>query len=209
MGFIKNLKVDYGDFVLNIDFLALADQGITAFLGPSGSGKSSLFRVLMGLDSCPGMIWEVNGMDLNQLSPPQRRLGVVFQSYDLFPNMTALENIQFAAEARKIPYQLPLKKLSESLELSQSLLNKSSSALSGGERQRVAIARALIGQPRVLLMDEPFSSLDTELRVSARLLVKQVVQQQNIPTYFVTHDPEDVKQLADHVVKIKNGRVIE
>jgi sulfate transport system ATP-binding protein/putative spermidine/putrescine transport system ATP-binding protein len=208
MGFISGALRKYGDFVLEVERVEVPDHGMTAFLGLSGSGKTSLFRVLMGLDSCPSLSWVVNGVDLAKLPVRDRKLGVVFQSFDLFPHLTAKENILFAAQARGIPDERQrLEELSGHLKLSTSLLSRTAAYLSGGERQRVALARALIGRPRVLLLDEPFSALDTEIRQEARRLLKTVVTQEQVPTYFVTHDPEDVKVLANFVIRMHEGRV--
>lgn len=209
MALIANLTRDYGDFLLKIPHLELPDQGIVAFSGPSGSGKSSLFRTLMGLEKCPTLEWIVGGVDLAKLSVPERRLGVVFQNYELFPHLSARENIAFAAEARHVTeIDEKIRRLAESLDLSQNVLSRRAQHLSGGERQRVALARALIGEPRVLLLDEPFSSLDTDVRDEARRLLKATVKETKIPTYFVTHDPADVAALANFAVQLSGGQVI-
>ena len=210
MALIANLRRDYGDFLLEIPRLELPDRGVIAFRGPSGSGKSSLFRVLMGLDPCPSLEWSVNGLNLARLSPPERRLGVVFQTYDLFPHLSARENMIFAAEAREVSnIHQKIDRLAGALDLSLNVLGRKAHQLSGGERQRVALARALIGEPRVLLLDEPFSALDTEVRDDARALLGQVVHEWNVPTYFVTHDPGDVTALAHFVVQLVDGKVME
>jgi sulfate transport system ATP-binding protein/putative spermidine/putrescine transport system ATP-binding protein len=210
MGSISGVFRRYGDFTLNVDTVEVPDQGLTAFLGLSGSGKTSLFRVLIGLDDCSTLRWIVNGIDLAQLPVRDRRLGVVFQNFDLFPHLTARENILFAAQARNIPNaEVRMVELGNHLKLTTSLLSRTAAYLSGGERQRVALARALIGQPRVLLLDEPFSALDTEIRQEARQLLRNVVSAEQIPTYFVTHDPEDVRVLADFVVRMHEGSVLD
>lgn len=209
MSLVENLIRDYGDFKVDIPRWEIADTGVTALWGPSGSGKTSVFRLLIGLEPCPGLKWNFKGEDLAQISPSERRLSVVFQNLELFPHMTAEENILFAARARKIETaNADLKKLSEELRLA-GFLDRKASVLSGGEAQRVALARAVIGKPRFLFLDEPFSALDAGLRAEARTMTKNLVKRLNIPTLLVTHDQEDLNQLADHVVKILDGRLVK
>jgi len=208
---IQNLSRDYGDFQINIPHWEISDKGITVLWGPSGAGKTSVFRLLIGLDDSPSLSWTFQGVDLAQLPIPEKKLGVVFQSLDLFPHMTAQQNIFFAADARKIPKEQKQKhftELTETLQLNH-CLKRNVQKISGGEAQRVALARALIGQPRLLLLDEPFTALDPETRHEARQFVKKAVDQQKIPTLLISHDHEDVKQLADACVHIKNGKLIK
>lgn len=210
MSLVKNLRRDYPGFKIDIPKWEIADQGITALWGPSGSGKTTVFRLLIGLEPCPGLEWKFGDVDLAKLSAPERRLGVVFQSLELFPHMTAGENILFAARARHIPVEesrARLKELSEDLRLTGCLTRKAA-LLSGGEAQRVALARAVIAKPRFLFLDEPFSSLDSELKVEARALVRRVIDKLAIPTLLITHDEEDLRALAQHVVKIRDGRLV-
>ena len=210
MSWVRNLKADYGDFKIDIPEWEILDSGVTALWGPSGAGKTSVFRCLLGLDQPgAGFSWLMNGVDLARLSTPERRLGVVFQSLELFPHMTARQNIEFASEARKIPTARAREQfanLVETLAL-QSCLDRRANLLSGGERQRVAIARALIGEPRVLLLDEPFSALDADLRVEARKLVARAIQDSATPTVLITHDQDDINVLATKVTKITHGRI--
>lgn len=207
MSVVENLIKDYGDFRISIPFWEIPDQGITALWGPSGSGKTSVFRLLIGLEPCPGLIWKFADLDLASLDPSERRLGVVFQNLELFPHMTAAENILFAAHARGVGAREArerMKDLAEELRIT-SILHRKALVLSGGEAQRVALARAVVGQPRFLFLDEPFSSLDAQMREEARTLVARVVKRLAIPTLLVTHDEADLKALADSVVKIKDG----
>lgn len=209
MSLVENLHRDFGDFQLSIDSWEILDQGVTALCGPSGSGKTSVFRILLGLEACPGMKWTYQGMDLAKLKTPDRQLGVVFQTLDLFPHLSAEQNMLFAARARKIDSKKAQARMKELVEIMQmgNFLQRPASVLSGGEKQRVAIARALMGEPRILLLDEPFSALDQELREESRKLVKGVIDQENIPTLLVTHDPRDVEVLASKVSHIRNGRI--
>lgn len=211
MSCVENLHREYGDFKLSIEKWDILDEGVTVLWGPSGSGKTSVFRILLGLEPCPGLKWTMHGEDLAKLKTPQRRLGVVFQTLDLFPHMTAEENILFAARARQIEEKkvtARMKELKEVLQM-ESFLQRPASVLSGGEKQRVALARAIIGEPRLLLLDEPFSALDPELREESRQWVKQIIEVEKIPTLLVTHDSRDVEVLATKVSKIKNGRLQE
>jgi len=211
MSRVENLNKDYGDFKIAIPHWEIPDQGITALWGPSGSGKTSVFRLLIGLEPCPGLQWHFGGIDLAALDPAERRLGVVFQTLELFPHMSAADNILFAARARGITGQEAkdrLNDLAEELRMT-SYLQRKAFVLSGGEAQRVALARAVIGQPRFLFLDEPFSSLDSEMREEARLLVRRVVKRLGVPTLLVTHDQEDLKALAESVVKIREGRLVD
>lgn len=211
MSLVENLVKTYDDgFSLNIPRWEIADEGITVLKGPSGAGKTSIFRILIGLERCPEAKWVFKGEDLNRLAIRDRRLGVVFQTYDLFPHLSVQENLWFAAEARKVPQERAQKFFGELVSLLKlgSLINRKAYYLSGGEKQRVALARALMGEPRFLFLDEPFSNLDTELRMEARALVKSAIERYKIPSLLITHDPEDVKILAHHVVNIKNGQLL-
>lgn len=209
MSYVEKLHRKYSEFSLHIDSWEILDEGVTVLWGPSGSGKTTLFRVLLGLDPCPGLVWNFKGNDLAKLKTPDRRLGVVFQTLDLFPHMSAEENILFASRARKIDKgraSKRLKQISEMLKM-ESFLSRRASVLSGGEKQRVAIARAIISEPRLLLLDEPFSALDEQLREESRQLVKFIIENEKLPTLLVTHDQQDVNALAKKVTKIFNGRI--
>jgi ABC-type sulfate/molybdate transport systems ATPase subunit len=211
---VQNLKCDYGDygdFRIDIPEWEIADEGVTALWGPSGAGKTSVFRLLLGLDRAKErFIWKFKDVDLAALPTPERRLGVVFQTLELFPHMTAAENIRFAAEARKVARpeaQAHLKSLVESLRL-EHCLNRKGNVLSGGEKQRVALARALIGRPRILFLDEPFTALDAGLRADARSLVKAAIEKEKIPTVLISHDREDLKAFGGKVSEISAGRIV-
>lgn len=210
MSSVTDLRKDYGDFQVNISQMEIPDFGVTVLKGPSGSGKSSVFRLLCGLDVADSLTWKFADLDLAKLSPAERRIGVVFQSWDLFPHMTARENLEFAAKVRGIKAvdtATKITRLSEALNMSK-FLDRNSMLLSGGEQQRTAIARAMMGNPRILFLDEPFSALDQENRSEARELVRQVLHESKIPALLVTHDNEDVQHLADKVFHIENGSLI-
>lgn len=210
MSLVENLTFKYNEtssFQLNIPKWEIADKGVTALMGASGSGKSTVFKVLIGLEECPGFKWTYQGENLAQLKIQEKKLGVVFQNYELFPHMTAVENLIFAARSRKInksDYSTAINVLVDQLDLGD-CLNRKCALLSGGEQQRVALARALVGQPRFLLLDEPFSALDSHLRKESRQIVKDLIQEYQIPTLLITHDEEDTKELAESVVYIEKG----
>lgn len=212
MSLVESLSKNYGDFKIDIPSWEILDEGVTVLWGASGSGKTSVFRLLIGLETAdPGFKWIFKGQDLAKLKVPERRLGVVFQTLDLFPHMSAKENILFAAKAREISEAQARENLQELSEVMQmkSFLDRPVKLLSGGEKQRVAIARALSGDPRILLLDEPFSALDQELRQESRALIKRVIERKKIPTLLVTHDSLDVEFLANKVSTIKQGHLTE
>lgn len=202
------------DFELNIPELLIPEKGITAILGSSGSGKTTFLKTLIGLYQPHGWSWTFKGETLSALDIGARRLGVVFQGYDLFPHLTAEENINLVLKARnsekaaRALAQNKVEKYISQLNL-ESCRHTRAQNLSGGEKQRVALLRALVSNPRILLLDEPFSALDTDLRSEARLLVKEVLSHLDIPVYLVTHDKEDVSSLAENVIHLKNGKLIQ
>lgn len=210
MSFVRHLVKDYGDFKIEIPEWEILDQGVTALWGPSGSGKTSIIKLLTGLEKCTGWSWSFgDGVDLANVPPQQRRLGVVFQSYELFPHLTARKNILFAAQARRLnsnTAEFRLAELSKSLNL-ELFLDRRAELLSGGEQQRVALARAVIGRPRMLLLDEPFSALNEELKMDARILLKNLIATEKIPTLLITHDRKDLEILAAKVCEIRQGRL--
>lgn len=206
MSIVENLKISKNGFQLNVPRLEILDEGVHILMGASGSGKSTLIRALLGLEKVQSLTWSFHGEDLARLPVEQRRIGVVFQTWDLFPHMTALQNVEFAAQARKIKpadFSDEWKKILDRLKM-QSFINTRADRLSGGEKQRTALARALIGQPRILILDEPFSALDANLKVESRELLKDVIRMQRVPTFMVTHDQEEANQLADQVTKIED-----
>jgi sulfate transport system ATP-binding protein/putative spermidine/putrescine transport system ATP-binding protein len=209
MSIVKNLVKSYDNFKIEIPKWEIFDQGVTALWGPSGAGKSTVFRVLTGLEACEGWSWQFKDVDLAKINPADRHLGVVFQNFELFPHLSARKNILFAANARKInpdKAEAKLQELVKSLSL-QSCLDRRAEVLSGGEKQRVALARALIAEPRLLLLDEPFSSLDENIKTEARILVKELLAAQKIPAVLITHDRSDLSLLADRVSEIKDGKL--
>ena len=210
MSLIKNLHYKFEGFELSVNNLELPDKGITVLQGPSGSGKSTFLNILIGLEQPQSWAWNFQGTELSELPIEERRLGVVFQSYDLFPHMTAEENVTIVLKARNPKSQWPqlMTKLEDLVrELGvRNCWHTRAQHLSGGEKQRIALLRAVISNPRLLLLDEPFSALDTENRVEARQVLKVFIERVQVPALIVTHDEEDVRALAQAVFHIKQGR---
>lgn len=213
MSLIKNISLKLDSFELEIPQLEIADIGITAIQGESGSGKTTLLNVLIGLHNPVKWEWSFKGTDLAKLTMSERRLGVVFQGYDLFPHLTAQQNIEIVLKTRypqKEEQQIQLARLADSVE--QLKLHKcwttKAESLSGGEKQRVALLRAVFSNPRILILDEPFSALDVDLRNESRQVLKNFIHKLEIPVLLVTHDAEDISVLAQHSLRMKNGRII-
>lgn len=213
MSLVKSINFKLGSFELTIPQLEIADVGVTAIQGESGSGKTTLLNVLMGLHNPKGWEWLFKGTDLAKLDVSERRLGVVFQGYDLFPHLTAQQNIEVVLKARYSQKQNQQVQLSKLVEASEQLKldkcwNTKAENLSGGEKQRVALLRAVFSNPRMLILDEPFSALDADLRNESRQILKNFIHKLEIPVLLVTHDAEDVAALAQHSLRMKNGRIL-
>jgi len=204
-------RMQRGEFSLDVS-LELPLQGITAILGPSGSGKSTLLRLLAGLNKLQqgsirfgDEVW-ADATARFHLPPQQRRIGMVFQDYALFAHMSVARNIAYgvapAERESRLAHYLPR------LQLSQ-LAGRYPAQLSGGQRQRVALARALITEPRLLLLDEPFSAVDANLRQALRQQLKTSVGEAGCPALLVTHHMEDVYYLADHIGVMVDGKLLQ
>lgn len=210
MSVVENLCKEFSKFSLHIPHWTIEDQKLTALWGPSGSGKTTVVRSLSGLEERVPFRWTWGGVDLAALPAYQRGVGVVLQHYGLFPHLSAEANIYFPVEAQGLnrqELQSDFKKWVDLLKLGD-LLKSKAQILSGGEQQRVALARALITRPKYLILDEPFSALDIELKQSARELLKSVLQEGQIGALLVTHDKEDIAALAQQVVILQKGRII-
>jgi ABC-type sugar transport system ATPase subunit len=215
MSIVTNLNRVYSTlgaepFVLDLPKWEILESGFTVLWGDSGSGKSSLLNILMGFDQKATYQWHRDGIDISKLSPGDRRLGVVYQTAELFFHMTGLENILFASDARAISRDETMshiQKLAPSLAI-ESALAKRASDLSGGERQRVALLRAIVGKPRLLFLDEPFAALDARLKNEARRVVRETLMRENIPAVLVTHDRDDFAQMSGKLSEIKAGRIV-
>ncbi len=207
---LSNLVRRFGD-VTALDGLNLTIQPgeLVALLGPSGCGKTTALRLLAGLDLADSGNVIVDGKDLTNVPASQRDMGMVFQAYSLFPNMTALENVAFGLKVRGVDKDKREKKSQELLDLVglTTQANRYSHQMSGGQQQRVALARALAIEPKVLLLDEPLSALDAKVRTQLRDEIRRIQIEVGTTTLFVTHDQEEAMALADRVGVMSNGRL--
>ncbi|AYG02467.1 ABC transporter ATP-binding protein [Gryllotalpicola protaetiae] len=190
-----DLRVEPGEFI--------------ALLGPSGCGKTTALRALSGLEQIDGGRILIDGKDVAQIAVNKRDIGMVFQSYSLFPHMTALQNVEFGLRMRKVDASARRTRATEALELVGlgHLAERYAHQLSGGQQQRVALARALVTRPRVLLLDEPLSALDAKVRVSLRDEIRRIQKDLGITTLFVTHDQEEALAVADRVAVMNSGDI--
>ena len=190
--------------------LAFPDGGFFGLLGPSGSGKTTLLRAIAGFVTPDRGRVLIGGQPVENVAVEDREIGMVFQSYALFPNMTVAENVAFGLEVRRVPQPDRARRVAEALDLVQlgALAARKPHQLSGGQRQRVAMARAIVTRPRVLLLDEPLSALDKALRVEMQVELKRIQREVGITTIFVTHDQEEALVLSDHIGILKDGRLI-
>jgi sulfate transport system ATP-binding protein len=209
---IKDITRQFGPHVVlkNVN-LAVQPGELLALLGPSGSGKTTLLRLIAGLDTPDGGSITFDRTDALGRKPKERGVGFVFQHYALFRHMTVFENIAFSLRIRRAPKAEVNARVTELLKLIQleSLAGRYPAQLSGGQRQRVALARALASQPRVLLLDEPFGALDAVVRRDLRRWLRQLHEEMNITTLFVTHDQEEAFDLADRVVIMNAGTICQ
>lgn len=187
----------------------IAEGEMLVLLGPSGSGKTTLLRIIAGLEHPDAGEVYLKGHYSNHLLPQQRKLGVVFQEYALFPRMTVEQNIAFGLRIRRLKSAAIRRKVDHLLDMIRlaECRRKYPSQLSGGERQRVALARALSYDPEALLFDEPFSALDPLTRTELRRHIRALLRTMNIPVLFITHDQEEALELADRIALIKGGRL--
>lgn len=209
---VQNLSKSFNDTKVfsNINFTIEQGEFIT-LLGPSGCGKSTLLRCIAGLNSVDDGHIMVAGEDITNLPPQKRGIGMVFQSYALFPNMTAYDNIAFGLKIKKTPQAEIDKAVREAIDLVE--LNGREDhfidELSGGQRQRVALARALVVRPRILFLDEPLSALDAKIRKRLRYLIRQIQKELNLTTIFVTHDQEEAMVMSDRIFLMNKGAIIQ
>ena len=206
----RNVTKRFGDFVALDNVTVVVESGsLTALLGPSGGGKSTLLRVIAGLETPDEGEVFISGRDATALAPQRRGVGFVFQHYAPFTHMTVWDNIAFGLTIRRRPKAEVESRVSELLELVQlkGLGKRFPSQLSGGQRQRMALARALAAEPEVLLLDEPFGALDARVRKELREWLLRLHDEMQVTTIFVTHDQEEALEVADNVVVINDGRV--
>ncbi len=209
---LSNLVRRFGE-VTALDGLNLSIQPgeLVALLGPSGCGKTTALRLLAGLDLADEGKVIVDGQDLTNVPANKRDMGMVFQAYSLFPNLTAIENVAFGLKVRGVDTDKRLKKANELLELVglTTQANRFSHQMSGGQQQRVALARALAIEPKVLLLDEPLSALDAKVRTQLRDEIRRIQIEVGTTTLFVTHDQEEAMAMADRVGVMSNGKLAQ
>src|SRR4051812_2059031 len=205
-----NVSKNFGTFAALRDVSVDIPTGaLTALLGPSGGGKSTLLRIIAGLETPDSGTIEIGGEDSTKLSPQRRNVGFVFQHYAAFKHMTVFGNVAFGLEIRKRPKAQIKARVDELLELVhlEQFAHRYPTQLSGGQRQRVALARALAIEPKVLLLDEPFGALDARVRKELRRWVRKLHKEINVTSVFVTHDQEEALELADRIAIMNVGNI--
>ena len=209
---IENLNKSFdGVQVIHDVSLTIAEREFCIFVGPSGCGKSTLLRLIAGLEDASSGRITIGGKDVTNLEPYDRQLAMVFQSYALYPHMNVRENIAFALRTAKMPEVQITEKIAEATRILQlgDYLDRKPSALSGGQRQRVAIGRAIVREPVAFLFDEPLSNLDAALRAETRVEIAALHRSLNATTIYVTHDQTEAMTLADRIVVLKDGKIMQ
>ena len=208
---IRNLDKSFGATRVVKDFnLAVEEGEFISLLGPSGCGKTTVLRMIAGFETPSGGSIVIGGKDVVGLRPNQRNIGMVFQSYALFPNLSVADNVSFGLKVKGLPRAERDARVTEMLRLIglEGFSARYPFQLSGGQQQRIALARALAIQPKVLLLDEPLSALDAKIRVSLREEIRSIQRRLGITTIFVTHDQEEALSISDRVV-VMNGGIAE
>jgi putative spermidine/putrescine transport system ATP-binding protein len=207
---LSKITKRYGDALVVDDFNLEMEKGeFVSFLGPSGCGKTTTLRMVAGFEIPTSGKIILSGDDITSKAPNQRNVGMIFQAYALFPNMTVAQNIGFGLRIRKEPESAVTQRVKEMISLInlEKHADKYPYQLSGGQQQRVALARALANRPQVLLLDEPLSALDAKIRVSLRNEIRAIQKTLGITAIFVTHDQEEALSISDRVVVMYDGKV--
>ncbi|MEG5265618.1 ABC transporter ATP-binding protein [Pseudomonas sp. JDS28PS106] len=209
---IENLRKSYTGTAVFSDIECRIEQGeFVTLLGPSGCGKSTLLRCIAGLTPVDGGRILLDGQDLVPMTPQKRNIGMVFQSYALFPNMTVEQNVAFGLKMQKIAARESRDRVAQVLELVelQDFAGRYPHQMSGGQCQRVALARSLVTRPRLLLLDEPLSALDARIRKHLREQIRAIQRELNLTTIFVTHDQEEALTMSDRIFLMNQGRIVQ
>lgn len=207
---IRDAVKKYGDNIIISDLsLDIKEGEFFTLLGPSGCGKTTLLRMIAGFNSIEGGDFYFGETRINDMDPAKRNIGMVFQNYAIFPNMTVEKNVAFGLKNRKLPKEEIASKTDQFLKLMKidEYRDRMPERLSGGQQQRVALARALAITPDVLLMDEPLSNLDAKLRVEMRTVIKQIQNEVGITTVYVTHDQEEAMAVSDRIAVMNAGDI--
>ncbi|MCS7460960.1 ATP-binding cassette domain-containing protein [Paenibacillus doosanensis] len=208
---VRGIHKSFGGFQALRDIhLDIPKGQFTCLLGPSGCGKTTLLRIIAGLERPDAGKIELSGRDITALPPAKRNFGIVFQSYALFPNLTAAQNIAYGLKG-KLPRKQIEEKVREALELVDlhRIEERYPAQLSGGQQQRVALARAIVMSPELLLLDEPLSALDAKVRIKLRQELRALQERLGITAVMVTHDQEEALTLADRIVVMNNAQVMQ
>lgn len=205
---IDNVAKKYGDMTIIPDLSAFIKNGeFFTLLGPSGCGKTTLLRMIAGFNSIEGGSIKFDGKVINDIPAQKRNIGMVFQSYAIFPHLTVRQNVEYGLKIRKVPKEHMKERVDEILKAVKidEYQDRLPERLSGGQQQRVALARAIVIHPQVLLMDEPLSNLDAKLRIEMRSAIRDVQKQVGITTVYVTHDQEEALAISDRVAVMRLG----
>jgi putative spermidine/putrescine transport system ATP-binding protein len=209
---VENLQKHFAETLVFKDINFHIERGeFITLLGPSGCGKSTLLRCIAGLTPVDSGKILLDGQDLVPLSPQKRDIGMVFQSYALFPNMTVRENVAFGLRMQKVKGEESAKRVAEVLHLVEldTFADRYPHQLSGGQNQRVALARSLVTRPRLLLLDEPLSALDARIRKHLREQIRSIQQELGLTTIFVTHDQEEALVMSDRIFLMNKGSIVQ
>lgn len=205
---IEDAVKKYGQNTVIPDLsLDIRNGELFTLLGPSGCGKTTLLRMIAGFNSIEGGRFYFNDKQINDMDPSKRNIGMVFQNYAIFPNMSVRKNVEFGLKSKKVPLETIRTETDKFLKLVHvdQYADRMPDRLSGGQQQRVALARALVIRPDVLLMDEPLSNLDAKLRVEMRTVIKHIQRDVGITTVYVTHDQEEAMAISDRIAVMKDG----
>ena len=205
---IKHAVKRYGDVTIIPDLsVSIRDGELFTLLGPSGCGKTTLLRMIAGFNTIEGGEFCFDDKVINDMEPGKRGIGMVFQNYAIFPNLSVRKNVEFGLKYKKLPKDEMRKETDKFMKLVHvdEYAERMPDRLSGGQQQRVALARALVIKPDVLLMDEPLSNLDAKLRVEMRTVIKEIQKQVGITTVYVTHDQEEAMAISDRIAVMKDG----